>query len=555
MSLRNLQEELRLLDEKIVEADEHARGLRSQRNSLLPICQLPNEVLSLIFLSCVTKPTSPVHYLSYIKRPLPEWLAVTQVCRHWRAVALSCTAMWTAPDFRIPSLAREMLLRAKAAPLQIHAYMSNRFPKHEALREALQHMDRIEELHITASQLRDLFADLERPAPMLCSLAISNTGDEPFTLPESMLASDVVRLRHLKLEHCSLNWETMTLRSLTSLTLYGDPRTAQPFLQDFLHALKRMQALQRLKLVDYFPSGESVNLEMPGVILPQLKYVSMRSPLPTCVALLDAITPPSTAEVDITATVSGAHEYNLALPCLSQLTRIIDEHVRAVFIDTTRDSLVFNRFVLKVFERADIDALSTLDQSGISFQIVDNIESLYRVSDAEVDVLARQMFEMLPLSHLQTLHLGMNHIQANDYVRHFGSLAELDTIHLQGPCASSFLDAFGQTLPSHIPTAGSSCQPPQRNEIAFSGLKTLTFESVDFGDTMLHWSSPFIDELFAQLQYRSERGMPIQKLTVWEGVNFSRLERKKLEPVVGEVDWDGIVDCDSETDDDDDDDD
>ncbi|EEB91548.1 hypothetical protein MPER_10073 [Moniliophthora perniciosa FA553] len=160
---------------------------------------------------------------------------------------------------------------------------------------------------------------------------------------------------------------------------------------------------------------------------------------------------------------------------------------------------------------------------------------------------------MLPLSHLKSLYLGMNDIQTDDYVRHFGSLTELDTIHLQGQCACSFLDAFGRTLPSHTPTAGPSSRPLQESEITFSGLKTLILEGVDFSDSMPHWSSLFIDELFSQLEYRSERGTPIQKLTIWEGANFSEPEREKLKPVVGDVDWDGVDD--SETDDEDDEDD
>ncbi|KAH9936681.1 uncharacterized protein B0H18DRAFT_329334 [Fomitopsis serialis] len=73
--------------------DRCISDLRARLNTLVPISRLPVEVLSEIFLH-----TAAVRlYVPGRDHDLHpyHWLQVTRMCRHWRAVALSCTALWS----------------------------------------------------------------------------------------------------------------------------------------------------------------------------------------------------------------------------------------------------------------------------------------------------------------------------------------------------------------------------------------------------------------------------------------------------------------------------
>ncbi|EIN05037.1 hypothetical protein PUNSTDRAFT_146264 [Punctularia strigosozonata HHB-11173 SS5] len=48
-----------------------------------------------------------------------EWIRISQICGHWRDVALSSATLWNTPNLRFPELALEMLRRARRAPLHV----------------------------------------------------------------------------------------------------------------------------------------------------------------------------------------------------------------------------------------------------------------------------------------------------------------------------------------------------------------------------------------------------------------------------------------------------
>ena len=89
------EEQFQLIDVKILKAEEcvlQAKkklcDLRTQRNSLLSICRLPNEVLGLILTFCVQEIRAGMRPDPFMSMPI-SWLWVTHVCRYWRAVSLS----------------------------------------------------------------------------------------------------------------------------------------------------------------------------------------------------------------------------------------------------------------------------------------------------------------------------------------------------------------------------------------------------------------------------------------------------------------------------------
>uniref|UniRef100_A0A0W0FS42 Carrier domain-containing protein n=1 Tax=Moniliophthora roreri TaxID=221103 RepID=A0A0W0FS42_MONRR len=94
--------------------DDRPIGPRTEklRNSLAPICRIPDELLSHIFVLCA------FGYAPYISDPEPKeqigWMVITHVHGHWNWTA----RLWSSPDFDFPALAIEMLKRFRRATLQ-----------------------------------------------------------------------------------------------------------------------------------------------------------------------------------------------------------------------------------------------------------------------------------------------------------------------------------------------------------------------------------------------------------------------------------------------------
>lgn len=76
------------LDEKIQDANEYARRLKTRRNELVPIARLPSEILSMVFSMYAHASVQGIHGISSRAIALP-WVVVTHVCHHFRSVALA----------------------------------------------------------------------------------------------------------------------------------------------------------------------------------------------------------------------------------------------------------------------------------------------------------------------------------------------------------------------------------------------------------------------------------------------------------------------------------
>ncbi len=99
------------VDQELKRIVERQRGLLIHRNTLIPISRLPPEVLGLVFRLIAPGPEN-------------KCLAFSQVCHHWRELALNDPQLWRSPIMEIPELAAEMAERANGIPLDIYASSS-----------------------------------------------------------------------------------------------------------------------------------------------------------------------------------------------------------------------------------------------------------------------------------------------------------------------------------------------------------------------------------------------------------------------------------------------
>ena len=137
------------VDEGIGAVRQVLYSLLTRRNTLVPISNLPPEILARVFHLLVLKEPP-----FFVRRKL-GWIRVTHVCRHWRQVALDDSSLWAQIIWGSQTVTNikwisEMLARAKNAPLDIEFYnVLESSP--EAILMILPHLSHIRQFRLYVS--------------------------------------------------------------------------------------------------------------------------------------------------------------------------------------------------------------------------------------------------------------------------------------------------------------------------------------------------------------------------------------------------------------------
>ncbi|KAF9480802.1 hypothetical protein BDN70DRAFT_877119 [Pholiota conissans] len=283
--------------------DDAVLRLKSQRNSLSPICRIPDEILSEIYLLAKG---SAYCGEDYLKDPFGWVRRFTHVCRHLRYFALNSPHLWSKGPWPLHNLEflQEMLRRSNNIPLTIKVNLALSRNRTSGLKVLLEHNRRIKHLAVYMS-LRD-WEDLDvfpMLAPQLEHLSLScrDARYSPiFALDDVFLTPT---LRHLSLNGFSVNWDSQSPlgRGLISLTLrrLSDPL---PTWNQIYNALHEMPNLEVLDLQDAFQAEEaSSSWDLPALNLHSLrKLVIGKCSVRDVEYFLSRVTFPSTAKVIIT---------------------------------------------------------------------------------------------------------------------------------------------------------------------------------------------------------------------------------------------------------------
>ncbi|KAJ7038733.1 hypothetical protein C8F04DRAFT_1255655 [Mycena alexandri] len=166
-----------------------------------PVLSLPNEITAEIFTHTIAASPDFGH---------SDSMALAQTCRHWRDVALSLPALWSAVPLRatqvsIPNLMEIWLSRSRSSPLSLSLHPelgANGFPTLSRLEKVLEainpHLGRLERLEVGVCTRSYNFHLLQSPMPMLRRLALwcDRLSLEP---PVVMAPEDVPSLRTVEL--------------------------------------------------------------------------------------------------------------------------------------------------------------------------------------------------------------------------------------------------------------------------------------------------------------------------------------------------------------------
>jgi len=253
-----------------------------------PIHQLPVEILQKIF-TCFAEPRSPVR--DPFLQVYPEWITITYVCRHWRAVALNHHSLWGSITPNL-SIAWLKVLMARSEPAEVDVELRVR---QETVKRICLCIDEAIALLSNCTRLRSLrlvgprgdvcaVLDALQTATPVCSLSLSlGEPGPPVVLSEKLFGGQApIRRINFSANRCIVppRW---LLRGVTHFT-----SCEQIALLDLLDALRHMPALTHFTLQHCRASWEDFDAPRdPQIELPHLEEFIVHADSPRYFVLLN----------------------------------------------------------------------------------------------------------------------------------------------------------------------------------------------------------------------------------------------------------------------------
>ncbi|KAF9528247.1 hypothetical protein CPB83DRAFT_350684 [Crepidotus variabilis] len=235
-------------------------NIRSKLNELVPVFQLPPEVLEEVFTLCIS-------WLYGYQKPKHR-LSWTQVCGAWRHLAFSSARLWQHIDLGDSRLADEFLFRSKGAPL----FITSSSPLKLTPNTLTLHSRRLESIDVFLfpNDMAHLFSSIGRYLPMLRNLSLKITPMSSTIYLDLSLPS----LRRLSLEGVAIRWEECS--NLTHFSLRGYNTAACPSISQLHDILEASPQLEYVRLECFVPPSVKV-VERPPIVLLHLKEFTISS--------------------------------------------------------------------------------------------------------------------------------------------------------------------------------------------------------------------------------------------------------------------------------------
>jgi hypothetical protein len=234
--------------------------LSRTRNSLMPTCRLPVEILVRIFAFCLPtfEEISQDQTSCALQPSVTSRMAFSYVCQRWREVALEHSVIWATPMFSNLPWAFEMIKRARDVPLDVVCRLVNGTAV-ETIDVIVDKLATIRHLDMCGDGpkfLRTLDrAEGRRAAPLLESLCLKNSDEmKMISFPADLFAGGAPRLQVLCMVRCTIDFHSPLFDNLKELSM--DHRVLSlntvVTLHQMLDLLRRTPRLTHLALRSVF---------------------------------------------------------------------------------------------------------------------------------------------------------------------------------------------------------------------------------------------------------------------------------------------------------------
>ncbi|KAJ8497106.1 hypothetical protein ONZ45_g12185 [Pleurotus djamor] len=267
-----------LIDKEILALKEAIRSLKTARNTHSYISQIPDELLSAIFIQGKIS-ASKSH------TGTRSWLNIASVCRHWRQVSVDTPQLWSSIHIRNATIdrAEEMLKRSKASPLdlKISLKLSDDPRVFKLAKLSLSDIGTLRELRVTSDDFtlyRELLnCSVDRSAPILRRLRLLHQTPTPSASVQSdeFMFSDMPVLTCLELRHFPIPASIPLFNNLTRLRINNSRGSGLITIQLALRILKQTPQAEEVLLVKLKHHHQQDEAEFYPVGLPRLKSLKV----------------------------------------------------------------------------------------------------------------------------------------------------------------------------------------------------------------------------------------------------------------------------------------
>ncbi|EIW73985.1 hypothetical protein CONPUDRAFT_147957 [Coniophora puteana RWD-64-598 SS2] len=292
------------IDNEIATHVEATRALYTRRNMLSPTCSIPAEVLCEIFaFAAPLTPGTPLIDPRHL-------LLLTQVCKHWREVALNFPHLWSIYDTGMmpKQFIMTMLERAKEHPLDIYAKVTNE--NQDLMGEFLSrlHQTRLLFMDFPTSYATTLAERLTSHSPTILQ-TLHLVGARPVVVHLSQsLVGNTPKLNKMVLRRCALPWRLPIYGRLTRLDLL-DLDNLSPSPKDLWTVLEGATSLEVLKLSFSLRRrlySVPPTWDLPKLVdLPRIKYISINENFCSYAHFFSRVRVPPDAHISVTTTLSA----------------------------------------------------------------------------------------------------------------------------------------------------------------------------------------------------------------------------------------------------------
>ncbi|KZT63637.1 hypothetical protein DAEQUDRAFT_815531 [Daedalea quercina L-15889] len=312
-----------------------------------PVVAVPVEILQEIFLhhrdlvhgQPDMKSASRQNKSIVRRSPGYQWIAVSHVCRRWRAAAVYCSPLWThVVVTHSAEWMSQVIVRSNSMPLRVTADLGATMgDKTRAFQRVLAELHRIRTLYLSGRVDDDIIPLFENAAPRLERLVLDHVvlptpvdpkhcDDVHTYFPSFLHRERTPRLRYLELDAfrpqlrgpCADSLRHLVFRHRVAGTLMGKRYTG-PCLRTLLDALQNMPSLESLAFekeahATLDPAAEAeLQSSLPDAALPCLRTLRIHATAEESVALLDRLSLPALTSLTLSC-ARNSTEYPLTLP-------------------------------------------------------------------------------------------------------------------------------------------------------------------------------------------------------------------------------------------------
>ncbi|KAF5313077.1 hypothetical protein D9619_003530 [Psilocybe cf. subviscida] len=345
-----VEEAAQRVDTQILQYLDLIQDLKSQRNALMPISQLPVEILGKIFhevrghLRNGQDDDTRFWTISSYSEPSLKWVSVSHISRHWRKVAIDDASLWTNPPLKNLQWTMIMLERSRVATIPAITLKVDELDQ-RVVTAIMPHIPRMSSLVIPnmgREMLKQVLFGLPSTAPTLRTLSISclkkvidsfrgqtwcyavgsSSYAKAVAFPDNVLCH-TPKLQHLELNDIVIRPNSPLLSRLTTLSMSGIPEKSKPTPQQLKTMLKSAPYLKRLVLRGVCPSaGSNQQKEWTAPVLMQhLEDIDINDAIPQLICffgLLSATHVLKRINIDLTYEEGSASDLPLLFAALDQ---------------------------------------------------------------------------------------------------------------------------------------------------------------------------------------------------------------------------------------------